>query len=81
MRSDIQPDSPLLTPAEVAALFRVDRSTIKRRLAECRAAMLENVRANLHERLGVSDKSFASLARLVQSHLYLSVARLLKERG
>src|SRR5437879_13683172 len=28
MRSDIQPDSPLLTPAEVAALFRVDPKTV-----------------------------------------------------
>ena len=30
MRSDIQPDSPLLTPAEVAALFRVDPKTVTR---------------------------------------------------
>ena len=30
MRSDIQPDSPLLTPAEVAALFRVDPTTVTR---------------------------------------------------
>ncbi len=30
MRSDIQPESPLLTPAEVAALFRVDPKTVTR---------------------------------------------------
>src|SRR6516165_3882018 len=30
MRSDIQPDSRLLTPAEVAALFRVDPKTVTR---------------------------------------------------
>ena len=30
MRSDIQPDSPLLTPSEVAALFRVDPKTVTR---------------------------------------------------
>ena len=30
MRSDIKPDSPLLTPAEVAALFRVDPKTVTR---------------------------------------------------
>jgi excisionase family DNA binding protein len=30
MRPDIQPESPLLTPAEVAALFRVDPKTVTR---------------------------------------------------
>lgn len=30
MRSDIQPESRLLTPAEVAALFRVDPKTVTR---------------------------------------------------
>ena len=30
MRPDIQPDSPLLTPSEVAALFRVDPKTVTR---------------------------------------------------
>ena len=30
MRSDIQPDGRLLTPAEVAALFRVDPKTVTR---------------------------------------------------
>jgi len=30
VRSDIQPESRLLTPAEVAALFRVDPKTVTR---------------------------------------------------
>ena len=30
MSPDIQPESPLLTPAEVAALFRVDPKTVTR---------------------------------------------------
>ena len=30
MRPDVQPESPLLTPAEVAALFRVDPKTVTR---------------------------------------------------
>ena len=30
MRPDIPPESPLLTPAEVAALFRVDPKTVTR---------------------------------------------------
>lgn len=30
MRSDVQPESRLLTPAEVAALFRVDPKTVTR---------------------------------------------------
>ena len=30
MRPDIEPESPLLTPSEVAALFRVDPKTVTR---------------------------------------------------
>lgn len=30
VRSDVQPDNRLLTPAEVAALFRVDPKTVTR---------------------------------------------------
>ena len=69
-----------LQTAQIAALFRVDRSTVKRRLAECRETLLSATQARLREKLGLSPESFQSLARLVQSQLHLSVARLLKQR-
>jgi RNA polymerase sigma-70 factor (ECF subfamily) len=69
-----------LQTGQIAALFRVDRSTVKRRLAECRDVLLQNTQRLLREKLGLSPESFESLARLVQSQLHLSVARLLKER-
>lgn len=69
-----------LGTAQLAALFRVDRSTIKRRLADCRETMLAHTRTELQKKLGLSPESFDSLARLLTSQLHLSVARLLKER-
>ena len=59
----------------------MDRSTIKRRLAACREALLDHTRALLREKLGLSPESFESLARLVASQLHLSISRLLKERA
>jgi RNA polymerase sigma-70 factor (ECF subfamily) len=70
-----------LQTAQIASLFRVDRSTIKRRLAACRETLLLRTRAALQERLGVSPESFASLSRLLASQLHVSVERLLQERS
>lgn len=68
-----------LGTAQLAALFRVDRSTIKRRMADVREALLDHTRAALSAKLGMRPDSFASLARLLTSQLQLSVARLLKK--
>jgi RNA polymerase sigma-70 factor (ECF subfamily) len=70
-----------LATSQLAKLFRVDRSTIKRRLADVRDALLQHTKAVLREKLGLSPGSFESLARLLTSQLHLSVARLLKERS
>jgi RNA polymerase sigma-70 factor (ECF subfamily) len=70
-----------LGTSQLASLFRVDRSTIKRRLAECRETMLQHTKEALIQKLGLSPSSFESLARLLTSQLHLSVARLLKQRG
>ncbi len=70
-----------LRTSQIAALFQVDRSTIKRRLSACREVMLLRTRAALQEELGVSPESFESLSRLLASQLHLSVARLIQERG
>ena len=70
-----------LGTGQLASLFRVDRSTIKRRLASLREELLDSTRAALSQKLGLSPESFASLARLLTSQLHLSVARLLQKRG
>jgi RNA polymerase sigma-70 factor (ECF subfamily) len=67
-----------LRTAQIAALFHVDRSTIKRRLSACRDRLLSETQRLLREKLGLSPAEFASLAGLVQSQLQLSVERLLK---
>lgn len=70
-----------LGTGQLAALFRVDRSTIKRRLALCRETLLDATRAALQQELGLSPASFASLARVLTSQLNVSIARILKARG
>jgi RNA polymerase sigma-70 factor len=67
-----------LGTAEIAALFQLNRSTIKRRLAACREALFNDVQASLARELGVSPRSFGSLARLLTSQLELSLPRLLR---
>jgi RNA polymerase sigma-70 factor (ECF subfamily) len=67
-----------LRTSEIASLFRVDRSTIKRRLAACRARLGEEAQRRLRERLKLSPAELESLAGLVQSELQQSLARILK---
>src|SRR5258708_37948346 len=43
-----------LGTAQIAALFQVDRSTIKRRLAACRETLLDQTRAALRDKRGLS---------------------------
>jgi RNA polymerase sigma-70 factor (ECF subfamily) len=67
-----------LRTSQIAALFRVDRATIKRRLAACRDHLLAQTSALLREQLHLSPAEFVSLAGLVQSQLHLSLTRLLQ---
>lgn len=67
-----------LRTAQIAALFQVDRSTIKRRLAGCREQVLLETRRRLRETLKLSAVEFESLAGLLQSELHVSLARLLQ---
>jgi RNA polymerase sigma-70 factor (ECF subfamily) len=67
-----------LRTSQIAALFRVDRSTIKRRLAACREQVLAETSARLQARLSLSPAEFVSLAGLVQSQVHLSLTRLLQ---
>jgi RNA polymerase sigma-70 factor (ECF subfamily) len=69
-----------LRTAQIASLFRVDRSTIKRRLAACREQVLEGTRQRLRARLRLPGVEFESLAGLLQSQLDVSLSRLLDRK-
>ncbi len=62
-----------VTLEKLAALERVHPATIKRRLAEARAEALVLVRKLIRERLKLTDSEGASLLRLVESRLALSL--------
>jgi RNA polymerase sigma-70 factor (ECF subfamily) len=63
---------------QIASLFGVDRSTVKRRLVAAREVLLEKTRELLHNELHISPSEFDSLAALVQSQLHVSLSRLLR---
>jgi RNA polymerase sigma-70 factor (ECF subfamily) len=69
-----------LRTAQIAALFQLDRSTIKRRLAACREAVFAHVQASMAQELDLSPSSLGSLARLLTSQIDVSLSRLLKQR-
>jgi RNA polymerase sigma-70 factor (ECF subfamily) len=70
-----------LNIAEIGAIYRVHRATVARWIAEYRDLLLARSRALLVAKLGVSEQDLASLVRLMQSRLDLSIARLLPPVG
>jgi RNA polymerase sigma-70 factor (ECF subfamily) len=67
-----------LTLAEIGALFRVNRTTIVRRLVECRRRILEDTRGRLIDGLKLSSEEADSLMRRLQSQLDVSIHRMLE---
>jgi RNA polymerase sigma-70 factor len=67
-----------LTLAEIAALFKVNRTTIVRRLVDCRARILDETRRRLLSALELSRGEADSLMRDLRSQLDLSIHRLLE---
>ena len=63
---------------KLAAMERVHRATIVRRLADARGTALERIRAALSERLAVSGEDGESLLRFVRSRLDQSLRRALE---
>jgi RNA polymerase sigma-70 factor (ECF subfamily) len=67
-----------LSTDAIAALLRLDGSTVRRRLTKLRERILDETRARLVERLRVNDSECDSLIALVRSQLGVSVARVLR---
>jgi RNA polymerase sigma-70 factor (ECF subfamily) len=68
-----------LTLDQLAVELGVHRATVARRVAAARTAAIDEARRLLREALGATDAELASLARLMQSQLDLSLPRLLKD--
>lgn len=70
-----------LTTTQLGALLRVNHSTVVRRLAGARGAVLSKIKQLLGERLGIDSAEFRSLLPLVYSRLDLSLPGVLREQG
>src|SRR5262249_46581288 len=68
-----------LTIDEIGAIYKVHRATAARWLAPIRTELVDGTLAKLSAELGVGRASAASIVRLVQSQLELSVVRHLGE--
>jgi RNA polymerase sigma-70 factor (ECF subfamily) len=66
-----------LKTAQIGSLLQVNQSTIVRRLANAREEIMSKMRGILQEQLHLSASEFASLLRLVQSQLDISLSKLL----
>jgi RNA polymerase sigma-70 factor (ECF subfamily) len=64
---------------QIAPMFHVNASTISRWLASARETLVTQTREGLAERLHVATGEVASVARLLQSQVDVSLARLLAD--
>jgi RNA polymerase sigma-70 factor, ECF subfamily len=69
-----------LTIDEIGAIFRVHRATAARWIAKIRDDLVEKTRATMASVLGVDTQEAASIVRLVQSQLDVSVIRHLDSK-
>jgi RNA polymerase sigma-70 factor, ECF subfamily len=70
-----------LTIDDIGALFKVHRATAARWIAKIREDLVEHTRATMAEALGVDTAEAASIVRLVQSQLDVSVIRHLETKS
>lgn len=70
-----------LTGDQIAALYKVNRSTVTRWLSAARSDILSVAQRLLQERLRLSPQEFQSLAGVVVSQLSLSLSRVLRASG
>lgn len=70
-----------LTIDEIGAIYRVHRATAARWIAKLREDLVEKTRARMAAALGVDTEEAASIVRLVQSQLDVSVIRHLESKS
>jgi len=69
-----------LSVEKVGKMLGVSQSTVSRWLASARERLLDDSKANLGNRLGVTSAQLASLARLVASQLDMGLSQALQIR-
>lgn len=69
-----------LSVDQLAAVFRVHRTTVWRWMTEVHRKLLEGTREILAQRLGIVDKDLDTILRLIQSQLVLSLDDVLSPR-
>lgn len=68
-----------MTTAALAAVYKVSRNTMVRRIANARATLFEATIERLTARVGLPPDQYRTLLQLVRSQLDVSIARLLAE--
>lgn len=68
-----------LSTTKIGALFAVNQSTVSRWLQSAQQAVHDETRRLLKERLDLSSQEFTSVLRTVESHINLSLTRILDE--
>ncbi|TQF17445.1 sigma-70 family RNA polymerase sigma factor [Myxococcus llanfairpwllgwyngyllgogerychwyrndrobwllllantysiliogogogochensis] len=68
-----------LGTAQIARAYQVDRSTVKRWLAQSRERLRDDVRQRLAARLGEDTQGLSSLLRVLQSQLDLSIRSVMRD--
>ncbi|WP_426736339.1 sigma-70 family RNA polymerase sigma factor [Myxococcus faecalis] len=68
-----------LSTPKLGTLFGVNQSTVSRWLHSAQQAVHDETRRLLKERLDLSSQEFTSVLRSVESHLHLSLTRILDE--
>lgn len=66
-----------LSTSKLAAMYKVNQSTISRWLQECHQVLRRQIEVLLRQRIGLNTSEFESLSRLVRSQLHVSLAKLL----
>lgn len=67
-----------LTVRAIGKLYRVNASTITRRIAQTRERIIEETRARLRKELAVDDRELDSLMLLMESRVDLTLSRVLR---
>ena len=66
-----------MTIDEIAAAFGIHRATAARRVNGARDRLLAETRRRISEKLALQSRELASVFRLIESRLHLSVGRML----
>jgi len=68
-----------VTTAQLATMYGISRATLVRRLTDAREALVALVKEHLKSSMGVEDRDFLSVVKLVNSQIDLRLSLVLKD--